>query len=127
MPLSKRMMAVGLPGETAKAINGQFVALPAGVGTAQVGATPATGDVNTIGTSSVGNTAFVLPSDAIAGDNLDIMTLSTITASALIFPPIGGTINGGGTNASITMAVSTSATFWCTANLTWVTNPKTPS
>jgi hypothetical protein len=127
MPLSKRMMAVGLSAEAAKATNGQFVNLPAGVGTTQAGATAVSGDVNVIVTSSAGNTAFVLPNDAIASDNVDIMALTTISASALIFPPLGGTINGGGANASITMAAGTSATFWCTANLTWITNPKTPS
>jgi hypothetical protein len=127
MPLSKRIMAVGASAELAKATNGQFANLPAGVGTTQAGATAISADINVIVTSSAGNTAFILPNDAITSDSLDIMTASGITASALIYPPVGGTINGGGTNASITMAAGTSATFWCTANLTWLTNPKTPS
>lgn len=131
MALSKRMLAAGLPSVSALAINGQYVAVPAGVGTTQSGATPITGDINTIGTSSAGNTAFLLPNDAIAGDCIDVMVLSTVTASALVFPSTGGTINGGAANASITMAASTSATFFCTGTNNpgpiWVTSPKTPS
>lgn len=127
MAAAKRMMANGTPGVQATAINGVVNPAGTGVGTTQLGAAPITVDVLVITGSSTGNTAFVLPSDAVPGDSVDIMTASTITASALVYPPVGGTISGGTVNASITFAASKSATLWCVGPLTWYSNPAVPS
>lgn len=126
MAAAKRMMANGTPGVQATAING-IVGTGTGVGTTQLGAAPITVDVLVITTSATGQTAFVLPFDAVPGDSVDIMAASGITASALVYPAVGGTINGGTVNASITFAASKSATLWCTGPLSWYSNPAVPS
>lgn len=126
MSAAKRMMANGTPGVQATAING-IVGFGTGVGTAQVGAAPITVDVLIITTSTTGQTAFVLPSDAVPGDSVDIIANSGISASALVYPAVGGTINGGSVNTSITFAASKSATLWCTGPLSWYSNPAVPS
>lgn len=74
------------------------------VGVAQVGAALLTGGINKV-TTSTGQTAVVLQANVSGG--VDVTTL-TATA-ALLFPPVGGSINGLAINASVAVAANKNA------------------
>lgn len=69
-----------------------------GVGTTQVGAAALSHGINVL-TSTVGQTAAVLPTFE-AGPVVVRVTGGT---AATVFPPTGGSINGGSANASVSV------------------------
>jgi len=100
---------------------GNLPSAKTGVGTAQVGGTPITTNF-TVLTASGGATAFVLPEIPIGGGPLIVINQSGTTA--LVYPPVGANIQGGGTNTAFSVATNKcvmffkfSATLWA-ANLT---------
>ena len=113
-------MGLGMPGPLANRL-GNTPATVAGVGTAQTGgATLQT--TATLATTSSGQTAFVLPSGASLGRPFWFFNSSATTA--LVYPPSGGAIQGGSTDAAFSVAqnktvifMRLSSTAWC-ANLT---------
>lgn len=62
-------------------------------------------------TSAAGNTGARLPSTASAGDTFTIANLDGNTM--LVYPPSGGVINGGSTNASVSLTTKKCGTFIC--------------
>lgn len=66
------------------------IAAVTGVGTSNSGAASLTGGVNIV-TTSVGQTACILPTNA---SGPVVVRVNTATAG-LVFPPAGGSINGG--------------------------------
>lgn len=117
MPRAQNLMGTGLPAIGALAINGSNVNTVAGIGTAQTGAASmGTADV-ILGTTTAGQTAFLLP-DMNVGE--EIKFINTSSTAALLFPVSSASINGGSANASFSVAqnrpvsiIRTSATaFW---------------
>lgn len=102
------LAGVGIPPQAAKFL-GYIIGSASGNGTAQVGAT-AVLDNYTIATASGGNTAFVLPNLNV-GHTRDMVNTSGTTA--LVFPPVGGQINGLGANNSVNVPANKAATFVC--------------
>lgn len=89
-----------------------------GVGTAQSGAAALSYGLNSVTTAS-GQTATVLPSSHPLGSPV-IVHVTTATAG-LVFPPVGGSINGGSANASFSVAQNKPTVFYSKANgLDWV-------
>lgn len=89
-----------------------------GVGTAQSGAAALTGAINIV-TTSAGQTAVLLPSSHPPGSPL-LVRVTSATA-ALVFPPTGGTINGGSANASFSVAQNKPTLFYVAENgLDWL-------
>lgn len=86
-----------------------------GVGTTQViGTTPVlTGAINVL-TTSVGQTAVLLPSKHPVGSPLVIRVTSA--TAALVFPQTGGSINGGSANASFSVAQNKPVVGFCHPN-----------
>lgn len=82
-------------------------------GTAQVGAAALTGAINTV-TTAAGQVAVVLPSSHAAGSPVVVRT-ATATA-ATVFPPVGGSINGGSVNASFAVAQNKPTLFFAMPN-----------
>lgn len=119
MSLAVDLMGVGLPQEQATRIGTSALTTLAGVGTAQVGgkAIPAQ-TTNVLATTAVGQTAFVLPSDAELEQWYSI-TNSTATA-ALVFPPSGGAINAAAGDASVSIAVNITRLFVRKSATRWV-------
>lgn len=101
------LMALGIAGEPARRIGGTIATAVAGVGTAQTGAAAITGTVNSVTTAS-GQTAFILPLHN-PGRTVEIYNTSATTA--LVYPPVGGAIQGGSTNASFSVAQNKGAIF----------------
>ena len=117
MGLSKRLMAVGLPAETSKAING-IVQVYASVSTTvtQAGATPLLSDINIIPNAQAAG-AVLLPSDAIVGD---FVTVTNFTGNNIsIFGTAGETVNGGAPNAALVLATGTSVQLQQVTNIAW--------
>lgn len=88
----------------------------AGVGTAQSGAAAITTNF-TLGTTAGGATAFVLPADAPL--TVPYYFVNTSATAALLFPPTGGSINGGSANASISVAQNQSVELFRTSTNAW--------
>lgn len=88
---------------------GNDVAAVAGTGTTQAGATKM-GTPVTLGTPAGGATAFVLSGQASKGRPFYFFNASTSVA-AVVFPPVGGNINNGSANASVSIAANKSAIF----------------
>jgi hypothetical protein len=114
--LGSDMMGLGMPSALANLVGDTIPPAVAGVGTAQSGATPLTGTMNQV-TTSAGQTAFLLSSAQPLGTSTNVY-VSTATA-ALVFPPVGASINEGAANASFSVAqakftsfVRVSATKW---------------
>jgi len=83
--------------------------------TTQATATAITADVSVF-TTVASTGAVILPS----GGAADILIMNGQATNALIvFPPIGGTINGGSTNASYSQAVSKCARYVTADGLAW--------
>ena len=77
-----------------------------GVGTTQSGAPALTGSINTVN-STAGQTAAVLPRNV-----PNFVTVRVLGGTAAtIFPPVGGAINGGTVNASVSVASGSIAVF----------------
>lgn len=83
--------------------------------TTQATATAITADV-TVFTTVASTGAVILPS----GGAADILIMNGQATNALVvFPPIGGTINGGSANASYSQAVSKCARYVSADGLAW--------
>ena len=102
MPLSKRMMAVGVPGVTAQALNGSLrIYTSVSTTVSQAAATPLTDDINILPNAQAAG-AVLLPSDAIVSDTV---TITNFTGNNVtVYPPVGDKLNGGATNAGVVLA-----------------------
>lgn len=116
MAATVNLIGVGIPGEAATRL-GFTPSTKVGVGTAQTGAATITTNF-TLTTTAGGATAFVLPA-AIPGSGPILITNPSAT-TALVFPPSGGTINGGSLNASVSIAQNATRIFFVSASNTWI-------
>jgi hypothetical protein len=90
-----------------------------GAGTAQSGAASIVEHTNYL-TSETGQTAFILPANHPVGSAI-VCRVGTV--AALIYPPVGGKINNGSANASVSVtALKTVALFPIegTSGLDWM-------
>jgi hypothetical protein len=86
---------------------GNNVAPVAGAGTTQATATKIVGGT-TLATPAASNTGFILDSAASTTRLFFFFNLSA-TVTAVLYPPVGGSINGGAANAPISIAPLTGA------------------
>lgn len=119
------LMAVGIADQAAKKL-GLTIATLAGVGTTQALGKSITVNAALL-TTAGGATAFVFPTTWEIGDEVTVW--NTSATAALIYPQSGGAINGGSTDASVsvpqnqgTVFTKVSATSW-RAVLTSSTSP----
>lgn len=102
------LTALGIPPAPADLIGDTIAQNIAGVGTAQAGAALLTGTVNTV-TTAGGATAFILKAHN-PGRSVTVWNQSA--TAALVYPPTGAAINGGGANASFSVAQNKPAVFY---------------
>lgn len=95
---------------------GNTIRTIAGVGTAQSGAANITVNAALL-TTSGGQTAFVFPTTWEVGDT--VMVFNTSSTAALIYPQSGGNINGGSTDASVSVAQNTGVEFLKASSTAW--------
>jgi hypothetical protein len=113
MPSAAELIGLGEAPRLAGTI-GNVPSAKTGVGIVQVGATPITTNF-TVLTASGGATAFILP-PAPVGAGPYVVANPSGTA-ALIFPPVGGTVNGG---ASLSVGSNLAAMLWKSSPTAWV-------
>lgn len=108
MAITPNLMGAGMPGAQASLVGFQPAATVAGAGTAQKtdSAALTAGNILPLGLNNVttagGETAVQIPSTMPLGGQM-IVNVTSSTA-ALLFPPSGGTINGGNADASYSIA-----------------------
>lgn len=120
MALTTEMVSAGLQSHRAAAINGSVATGLTAAGANQAAATAVSAATNVFGTVAA-STGARLPVGTL-GDEVFIRNAG---ASALsVYPPVGGTINGGGTNAvdGTTVAAAASVRYRCVSanGLAWV-------
>lgn len=119
MALSTDLMGLGTAAAAAGRIGHPPKTTLAGVGTSQTGAAVIL-TTNTVGTTTGGQTAFILPAastaPAVAKEYYFVNKSST---AALVFPPSdGGTLNGS-TSASVSCAQYKLTIFWQASGGEW--------
>lgn len=118
MPCANELIGLGIPAKPAGLI-GNSPSAKTGVGTAQTGATPITTNF-TVLTAAGGATAFILPAIPVGSGPMIVINQSGTTAA--IFPPVGGNIQGGGTDAKFDVATNKSAMFFRFSSTLWAAN-----
>jgi hypothetical protein len=112
-----KVIGQGIWGEaTQQLIIGDVLTGQTANNTTQATATAITADVTVFSTvASTG--AAILPNNSSAAD---ILVMNGQASNALVvFPPVGGTINGGSANASYSQAVSKCARYVTADGLNW--------
>jgi hypothetical protein len=111
-----KVIQQGVWGEAAQQlISGDVATALTASTTTQATATAITADISVF-TTVASTGAVILPS----GGAADILIMNGQATNALIvFPPIGGTINGGSANASYSQAVSKCARYVTADGLNW--------
>ena len=107
MSLQARLVASGIAAPAAAAIQGLVANNLTALGTTQANALPLPGDVNRFTTVAAG-TGTVLPAMN-PGD--EVIAFNGGANALLIYPPVGGKINGLGTNAGYSVATATPTVF----------------
>jgi hypothetical protein len=110
-----KLMGAGMPSLQAQLI-GNTVSTIAGVGTAQSGAAALVYNVNLL-TTSGGATAFVLSTQWAIGDTVTVF--NTSATAALVYPPSGSAIDGGSTDASVSIAQNEGREFIKVSSTSW--------
>lgn len=120
MSLAVSLMAVGMPTEQAVRIGYENSVPLDGNGTIQATATPIIATNNNVALGTiVGQTAFILPADAELFQ--EYFVLNTTADAALIYPPIGDTINDEALNAAVAIPLDTAMIFMRVEDGRWVT------
>lgn len=109
------LMGVGIADKAALKL-GNTIRTIAGAGTTQGAGSPITVNAAQL-TTAGGATAFVLPTTWEIGDEVTVWNTSSTTA--LIFPQSGGAIDGGSTNASISLLQNGSVTLMKLSATAW--------
>ena len=116
MSQETKIVGQGIWGEAAQQlVSGDVLTGQVTSATTQATAYAITADITVFSTvASTG--AAILP----AGGAADILVMNNQATNALIvFPPVGGTINGGSANASYSQAVSKCARYVTADGLNW--------
>jgi hypothetical protein len=115
MSSSQELIGLGLPGKQAASL-GNLVSAKNGVGTTQTGAAPITTNF-TILIATGGQTAFILPPSQFGSGPFIVVNQSGTLAN--IFPPVGNSIQGLGTNVTFPVADLKTAMFFKVSALLW--------
>lgn len=108
----------GMHATTADAVVGSVATGLTAAGSAHTDALALAADINVVGTTAA-STGVKLMTKLSLGDEVVVVNLG---ANALaVYPPTGGTINGGSANAALSVAAGKTGRFICTASpLTFV-------
>ncbi len=106
-------------------VQAPVVATIAAAGTTQATATPVVGEINLINNNTATNgVILVIPNTQGSGNiNQRVVIYPQLATNApLVYPPLGGTINGGAVNAGFATAARVMRNFLCVSadGLTWI-------
>jgi hypothetical protein len=117
MPLLKNLVGVGMAGVVAQNVAGTVTSsLTATGSTSQANSLLITDAINNV-TAGAAATGVRLPSGE-AGDSMVIGNSKTDTL--FVYPPVGGKINGGTTDAKIDVLTVNAAICVCINGLDWI-------
>lgn len=118
MGLSKDMVGSGTQSHRAYAINGTVLTGLTAAGSTQATALAIKASTSVFSTTAA-STGAVLPVASI-GDTATIFNGGASTLA--VYPPLGGTINGGSANAAVTVATTKGTNLVCvsTNGLNWI-------
>lgn len=117
MSLRSVMTGAGIPAHAAQAIQGRHVKTLTATGSTQGGALALPGDINYF--STVGSSTGAIIPAANGGDSGEVYNGGSNALS--LYPPTGGTINGGSTNVAYSIATATPYCKWrCVDPLTYI-------
>jgi len=85
-------------------------------GSIQANAFALVGNGNHEFTTVASGTGAILPSPALPSE---IAIYNAGANALLVYPPVGGTINGGTVNASVSLAAAAAITYWASSGLNW--------
>jgi glutamate-1-semialdehyde aminotransferase len=117
MTQESKVIGQGIWAEAAQQlISGDVLTGQSASATGQANATAITADI-TVFSTVIASGAAILPVNA---GSADILVMNGQASNALlVFPPVGGTINGGSANASYSQAVSKCARYVTADGLNW--------
>lgn len=118
MSSAKELIGLGVPAAQANTL-GFTVSSKTAAGTTQAAATLLTTNL-TIVTSAGGADSVRLPANGIGGGPYIVAAISSTTVQ--VFPPTGGAIQGGSTDAAFNVAQNKTAMFFKTTATAWVVN-----
>lgn len=110
MPLRQNLIGSGASTELSKHICGAGPAAISAAGNSQATATPLADAVNVVSTVSASQ-GVILRGDLNRGEEQTVINTSATTLA--VYPPVGGTINGGSANASVNLLANKRADFMC--------------
>lgn len=116
MALQTNLVGLGMPAELATLL-GNNTSTVAGVGTSQAGAANLTSSMANLTTGS-GQTAFIFRSTASITRLYFLCNTSATTA--LLYPAVGGTIQGSAQDASFSVAQNKAVLVWHFSSLLWI-------
>lgn len=116
MPFKSNLMGSGIPANAANFIVGGTAAGLTATGSSQTDALAITASNNQFSTVAP-STGAILPSFAQPGDVCRVYNNGANTLS--VYPPTGGAINGGSTNAAFSVAAGKSAQFTMLTSTAW--------
>ena len=95
---------------------GGYAAVTAGTTQTQAGATALTGFINVVTSANAGD-GVILPAGYSVGDQ--VIIANTSAAAANVYPPTGGSINGGTANAAKSLVANMSGLYVCLGSNNW--------
>jgi hypothetical protein len=111
-----RIMAGGLSAPAATQVVGDVATALVATGASQATALALPAAINAFATVAA-STGAILPSDALPGDEVEVYNGGA--SSLAVYPPLGGTINNLGPNASLALTTLKSGKYKCVAALGW--------
>lgn len=119
MSSTKMCMGAGMPAMQALAVAGVQQLSQTATGNSQGTAFTITA-VTTEFTTTAASTGAILPGTTgpfLAGDCLEIFNMGASTLT--VYPPVGFAINGGSTNAGVSVTTLKGASFFCRGDGNW--------
>jgi len=127
MTIKKNAIGLGTPGGTAGALIGGVNAAVTATGSTQATAALLSMTSNNVITVGAASTGVILPPGNGTGDSLSggdwVRVFNNVSGNAVnVYPPVGGKINGGSTNAAISLSALKPAEFVCIDGLNFFAN-----
>ncbi len=91
----------------------------AGASAAQSSATALVKQISLLTACAAGASAFILPAGAASGSSYEIKVLNRSGNTCLVFPPVGGSIETGAINSSVSITSGTDMTFSSVSPTNW--------
>lgn len=118
MSIKSKLTGVGTAPAQAQNITGTLVNSLTAAGSSQGTALALGNDDYNIVTTTAASTGVILPATLSASDEMWVVNYGANTLS--VYPPVGGKINNGSTNAAVSISANKNASFICIDGLNFI-------